>query len=234
MAIYLYCILRATREPPLNLLGIDGTPVRGVDLDGLGAWVSEMASMTVVPSPERAKEHDRVVRAALEDETPLPARFGQVVASEDELRAILSERRSILESALDRVAGAVEMTVRMLVPAPRRAPLDTSVAGATGAASGRRYLERVAAVQREERNLLATAGILRDRVASAVGDLVRAQSFAGAVAGSSLATLSHLVPRERIEAYRRALQTLREQDPALTIMVSGPWAPYSFTEGIGT
>ena len=234
MAIYLYCVLRATPEPPPTLLGIDGAPVRGVDLGGLAAWVSEMASMTVVPSPQRAKEHDRVVRVALESETPLPARFGQVVAGEDELRAVLSERRSTLESGLDRVAGAVEMTVRMLVPAPRRVPIDSPVVGPKGADSGRRYLERVAAVQREERNVLATAGILRDRVSSAVGDLVRAQSFAGAVAGSSLVTLSHLVPRERIEAYRRALQTLRQQDPALTIMISGPWAPYSFTEGIGT
>jgi hypothetical protein len=190
--------------------------------------------MIVEPSPERAKEHDRVVRAALDSETPLPARFGQVVSGEDELRAALAERRSALETALESVAGAVEMTVRILVPAPERVPIDEAAVDPGEARSGRRYLERVAAVQRTERNVLAKAGLLRDRVNSAVGELVRAQSFAGAVTGSSLATLSHLVPREGIDAYRRALQRLRDGDPALTIMVSGPWAPYSFTEGIGT
>ncbi len=231
MAIYLYCILRATREPPPNLPGIDGAPVRAIDLSGLGAWVSESAATTVVPSPGRARDHDRVVRAALESETPLPARFGQIVAGENELRAALSERRALLEAALERVEGAVEMTVRMLVPAP--GPTGKARVG-QGAERGRRYLERVAALQREERNVLAKAGLIRDRVNAAVGDLVRAHAFAGAVAGSTLATLSHLVPRERIDAYRGALQTLREEDPALAIMVSGPWAPYSFTEGIGT
>jgi hypothetical protein len=234
LAIYLYCVLRATREPSASLRGIDGAPVRAIALSGLGVWVSDTEATTVAPSPERAREHDRVVRAALERETPLPARFGQVVVSEDELRAALSERHEVLEAALKKVEGAVEMTVRMLVPAPNVEAVEQSTGGRTGAESGRRYLERVAAVHREERNVLAKAGLIRDRVNSVVGDLVRAQSFAGAVAGSTLATLSHLVPRERIDAYRSALQTLREEDPALAIMVSGPWAPYSFTEGIGT
>jgi hypothetical protein len=44
--------------------------------------------------------------------------------------------------------------------------------------------------------------------------------------------VSHLVPRENIDAYRNALLALRSEDPALAIMVSGPWAPYSFSEGI--
>ena len=233
MAIYLYCVLRATREPPPNLAGIDGARVRAIDLGGLAAWVSDAEAMTVVPSPARARDHDRVVRAALEGQTPLPARFGQVVAGEDELRAALAERREVLEAALEKVDGSVEMTVRMLVPVPRSAPLEQPTGGRQGAEGGRRYLEQVAAVQREERNVLARAEQIRDRVNSAVGDLVCAQSFAGAVPGSSLATLSHLVPRDRIVAYRSALQTLREEDPALAIMVSGPWAPYSFSEGIG-
>jgi hypothetical protein len=195
--------------------------------------VSDAAGTSVVPSPGRAREHDRVVRAALESETPLPARFGQIVAGEDELQTALSERRALLEAALKTVEGAVEMTVRMLVPAARSSHIEQAPVGREETQRGRRYLERVAASQREERDVLAKAALIRDRVNSAVGDLVRAQSFAGAVAGSTLATLSHLVPREGIDAYRSALQTLREEDPALAIMVSGPWAPYSFTEGIG-
>lgn len=231
MAIYLYCVLRATREPPDDLLGIDRSPVRAVDLGGLGAWVSDLATTPVVASPTRAQSHDRVVRAALESETPLPARFGQVVPTEAELRTLLSERREALESALKRVDGAIEMTVRMLVPASTSDSAAHAV-GETGKGRGHEYLERVAALQRQERNVLAKAGIVRDRVSSAVGRLVRAESFSGAVAGSSLATVSHLVPRENIDAYRNALLALRSEDPALAIMVSGPWAPYSFSEGI--
>ncbi|HEY7408075.1 MAG TPA: GvpL/GvpF family gas vesicle protein [Gemmatimonadaceae bacterium] len=233
MAIYLYCVLRATREPPATLLGIDGAPVRAVDLGGLGAWVSDVPSAPIVPSPERARSHDSVVRAALEGETPLPARFGQTLASEEELRAAVAARKEALQTALARVEGAIEMTVRMLVPRSDGERSETA-GQSPRASSGREYLERVAAAQREERNVLAKTEILRDRISAAVGGLIRAESFAAAAPGSTLATLSHLVPRPDIDRYRHALRTLRRDDPALAFMVSGPWAPYSFTEGIGT
>lgn len=234
MAIYLYCLLRAAREPPPHLLGVDGALVRAVDLGGLGAWVSDSVAPTIVASSERARIHDRVVRTALERETPLPARFGQIVADEATLAEVVSSRRTAFESALERVAGTVEMTVRVLVPTGAEAGEASKMReSGKGTTSGRDYLEQLAAVQRQERNLLADAGLVRGRVNSAVRGLVRAEAFAGAAAGSSMATLSHLVPHENIEEYRSALLVLRDQEPALAIMVSGPWAPYSFTEVVG-
>jgi hypothetical protein len=211
-------------------LGVDDSVVRSVDADGLGAWVSDTVA-SIVASPGRARSHDRVIRVALEHETPLPARFGQIVADDATLRAALTGRGSALRAALERVDGAVEMTVRVLIPP------DPVVAVERGAPSsserrGRHYLEEVAARERAERNVLAKVTVVRDRVSAAVGALVRAESFGGAAPGSALATLSHLVPREHIDAYRSALQTLRAEDPALAIMVSGPWAPYSFAEGV--
>lgn len=233
MATYLYCLLRASGDPPAGLAGVDDARVRAVDLGGLVAWVSDVAETTIAPSPARAQAHDRVVRAGLERATPLPARFGQVLADEAELRTALSARREALESALQRVDGAVEMTVRLLVrtadrwEGPGRPEADTQ-----HVMSGRDYLQRIAAIQREERNVLALAQLVRDQVSSVVQGLVRAESLAGATTGSSLVTVSHLVPRENIGAYRSALQALRQDDPTLAIMISGPWAPYSFTEGI--
>jgi hypothetical protein len=231
MAIYLYCLLRAVREPPAHLTGIDGASVRAVSLGQFGAWVSDIAASTVTATAERAASHDRVVRAALEQETPLPARFGQIVPDESGLAHAAQERRDKFAAALERVAGTVEMTVRLLVPGGTRPPVDHG-SGSFGGRSGRDYLEWVAAAQREEQNLLAQREIVRDRVRSAVRGLVRAESF-HAVAGSRMATLSHLVLRENIDKYRSALLVLRTEEPTLAIMVSGPWAPYSFTEGVG-
>jgi Gas vesicle synthesis protein GvpL/GvpF len=232
MAIYLYCVLRAIREPPSQLTGIDGAAVRTVPLGTLGAWVSDTADASVTVTTERATAHDRVVRAALEMETPLPARFGQIVHDEDALAHAVQGRRDQLVTALDRVAGAVEMTVRLLVPGGARGASTRERTAGRGT-TGREYLERVAAAQREERNVLAEIEIARDRVRSAVSGLVRAESF-HATAGSSMATLSHLVSREHIDKYRSALLVLRSEEPTLAIMVSGPWAPYSFTEGVAT
>jgi alkylhydroperoxidase/carboxymuconolactone decarboxylase family protein YurZ len=233
LPIYLYCLLRAIAEPPPQLPGIDGLLVRAVDLGGVGAWVSDTPVAAMVPTPERARRHDQVVRAALERETPLPARFGQIVTDEAALADAVSSRRAAFEAALERVAGTVEMTVRVLAAGAAEAASGSSVSeSGKGTMTGRDYLERVAAAQRQERNLLAEQEIVRVRVSSAVQALVRAELFRGAAPGSSMTTISHLVSRENIDAYRSALLVLRNEERALAIMVSGPWAPYSFTEGI--
>lgn len=198
---------------------------------GLRAWISELTEATIVLSPERARAHDAVVRAALARETPLPARFGQVVADRAALDEVVSSRAAAFQTALDSVAGSVEMTVRVLVSAaPARGEGDRPQDLEAGSAAGRAYLERLADAHRRERNVLAEEQIVRERVSSAVGSLVRAESFVGARSGSSIATLSHLVPREHVEAYRSAIQALRAEDPSLALMLSGPWAPYSFTQ----
>ena len=229
--IYLYCLLRRASEPPAGLVGVDDTRVRAVDLGDLGAWVSEVTGTTMVASPARARGHDRVVRSALDRETPLPARFGQVVADIAALTEMVASRRAALESALDAVAGSVEMTVRVLLPpVDEGAPAPQQLRHERRSISGRDYLKRAAAEQQRERNVLAMAGIVRERVSSAVQGLVRAEAFSGGQAGSGMATLSHLVPRENVDGYRSALIQLRDTEPTLAIMVSGPWAPYSFTE----
>ena len=229
MAIYLYCLLRATVDPPPALLGIDGAPVRAVEVEGLRAWISEMPHRQIAPTVARARDHDRVVRAAMEIETPLPARFGQVVADAAALEHVIASRREGLAIALESIAGAVEMTVRVRIQ-PMTAPAQSSPAPASvEQGRGRRYLEQVAAAHRREQNVLAEERVVCERVRQAVGPLVRAEAFAGTSAGSSFASLSHLVPRDRITAYRSAIQALRVDDPALSLRVTGPWAPYSFT-----
>jgi hypothetical protein len=162
-------------------------------------------------------------------ETPLPARFGQVVADHASLEHVVAPRRQALAAALESVAGTVEMTVRVRIPASP--PAESSPDPASAAEGrGRRYLERVAAAQRREQNVRAEEQVVRERVRQAVGPLVRAEAFAGTSAGSNVASLSHLVPRDRITAYRSAIQALRVDNPALSLRVTGPWAPYSFTQ----
>ena len=229
MAIYLYCLARATADPPQALRGIDGLPVHAVDVGGLRAWISETRDAQVTPTVDRAREHDRVVRAAMDIETPLPARFGQVVADNSALEEVVASRREGFAAALESVAGAVEMTVKVSIQSASTPADGTAEPVSAGEGRGRQYLERVAAAHRREQNVLAEAQIVCERVREAVAPLVRAEAFAGTGASSSFASLSHLVPRDQITAYRSAIQALRADNPALSLRVSGPWAPYSFT-----
>jgi hypothetical protein len=227
MPTYLYCLTRVAADAPApDLRGVDGAPVRGVEESGLRAWVSDVAS-SLAATPERARAHDVVIRRAMEVDTPLPARFGQLLTDDDTLRREIASHATALFAALARVAGAVEMTLRIAGRSD-----EPAKSGSTRGLTGTEYLRQVAGDLARENARLERAKFLQRRLAGAVSDVVRAESV-GSVGGSrdgSILVISHLVPRESVGEYRRAVRDVLGQEPELPVRVSGPWAPYSFAE----
>lgn len=257
MPIYLYCLARAGNDPPAGVSGLDGLAVRGHTVGSLVAWVSEMAPGALAATVERARAHDSVVRRAMELGAPVPARFGQRFPDEAALARGVMEHHAELLSALERVRGAVEMTVRIAIgpraPEVERGEVDerraagggpslagtSSLAGSPSSAkdpssaegptgAGRAYLERLRTGHEGARAVAAAARDAAATVERAVADLVRESAPLSLNARGVAATLAHLVAEERVSGYRARMQKFLEQRPELSIRVSGPWAPYSF------
>jgi len=222
MPIYLYCVLPTRSEAPTGpLAGIDGSPVRAIELAGLELWVSEVDVPAVVPTLERARAHDAVVRTALEGATPVPARFGQIFADDRTLLEGVERRRHSLLAALERVRGAVEMTVTAPLNRVANNPRPTS-------GSGRAYLESVRREQAAIIERIRQADFLHQRVAAVVSGLVMEEARAEVGAASRTLGISHLVSRSIVPQYRAATAGLGVALPAQRILITGPWAPYSF------
>lgn len=113
MPEYVYGIVEATAPaPPGN--GVGGAPVRVIGGDGAGALVSELSSGELRFSREDMMAHARVLEAALGGGTVLPMRFGIVMEPEDVQARLLGAHRDDLRVQLERLAGKVEMNVRVL------------------------------------------------------------------------------------------------------------------------
>jgi hypothetical protein len=248
VAIYLYCLTEPGCEPPAELRGIAGKRVRALGVTGrLVAWVSDLPEDPGPASTELVRVHDRVVRAALALETPLPARFGQSFVSDAALERALQGRSDPLERSLERVRGSVEMTVRILLAeagdaVPGRPFEGGAVVGASagsGAGSrasegaGRAYLARLRERQRVSAELQRQAEFLQARVARAVDGFAREEVCSPVMLGAQSISISHLVAREAVREYRLAVASLSKGEAALRLMVSGPWAPYSFARIAG-
>src|SRR5438046_745263 len=76
----------------------------------------------------------------MEDGAVLPMRFGSIVADDAELRAILFERRREFEAGLDRVRGAVELSVRAQIRAAEAQPAASATATSAASGPGTAYL----------------------------------------------------------------------------------------------
>ncbi|MBX6332184.1 MAG: GvpL/GvpF family gas vesicle protein [Gemmatimonadaceae bacterium] len=231
MTVYLYCLVASGHEPAPGLTGLGGAPVRVVSADGVDAWVSDLhdAGRATVA---HARAHDAVVRAAMAQETPLPARFGQTFADDGALCRSLRERGSVLAERLARVRGAAEMTVRLLVEPSSAEALASEQRSLSAAhpSTGRAYLALARARQEARAEAARRADFLQARLWQCVAGVVREEARTPLVWPARSVTLSHLVARDALATYRLAVQRFVERELRQPVLLSGPWAPYSFTE----
>ncbi|MBV9957262.1 MAG: GvpL/GvpF family gas vesicle protein [Acidobacteria bacterium] len=225
--LYLYCLSdEATARVLDGAAGIGGVAPHLFDCAGICAVVSEFASATVAVTRENVLAHERVLSRVLAATTPLPFRFG-TVAGEERLENFVSTHRASLLSALARVRGAVEMSVKIIWDEePERAAPDSE---AQEAGAGTRFLltkrrELLGAERLQERaeNLSAwLAHMLEENVKDSLVEVRPAASL--------VVSASHLVAREAVESYRARLEAARRERPDLRFLTSGPWPPYSFS-----
>ena len=223
-------------EVPAELAGIDGAPVRSIDVGRLVAWVSGADSASVDVTVDRVKAHDGVCAAALGvGETPLPIRFGQVFADDDAAREAIASRRSPLETRLARVAGCVEL--RMIVTRGRAAgegigdPPNqlASVDGPPDATPlegpGTAFLRRLARTGRADIAREVGCEDARHAVREAARGLLIDHQPCEAARGVSFFPV--LVRRESVDEFRALVMNILLSQ-RIDLSVLGPFAPYSF------
>ena len=233
MSTYLYCVLaRASAEGvPAGLTGIAGSPVRALTAPGLGsleAWVATVDDEALRVSGRalaaQALLHNEIVDAALATgRTPAPARYGSRFPDDAACGADLTHRAAELRAILDHVADAVEIAT-LLVPHQLRTK-STERPSSNDAAAGRRYLESIRARIGDENRRRSAAEREASRLHASVGDLVRDEARSFTAAG--VLSIAHLVSREAVDRYRRAIAAFVPGEN-LRVVMGEPRAPYSF------
>jgi hypothetical protein len=208
--IELYAI---TDDPGPPLPDVAG--LRLVPFDGLAA-VCTPASETEL-SPETLWHHEEVVEALMADRDLLPVRYGTRLDDEAAVARAMEGRSGELAAALDRVRGAVELSVRVVAaggtPSPPGPPERTS---------GAEYLR-----------LRAQAEASRDDAARALHEPLAAcarESAQGRPRPPELFRAAYLVERGVIDSFVAEVGRLQEESTGLAILCTGPWPPYSFAE----
>ncbi|MDP8911767.1 MAG: GvpL/GvpF family gas vesicle protein, partial [Actinomycetota bacterium] len=173
------------------------------------------SALDTAPSPteEALWEHEGVVEALMKERAVLPVRFGAVLR-DDELAA-LAEREPEFVSALERVRGKLEFSLRAAWPArgvdgadaettvsQARAPIAVAPGGSASAdfdalhqPLARVAVDAVIDVRHEHRPEL---------------------------------TAAYLVAADRAPAFRALVDRLATEIADVTLACTGPWPPYSF------
>ena len=224
MNLYVYCLAENAAELNQPVSGISGAKVELIKLEGFKLLVSEFDGNSAAVTRDNVLTHDAVVRSVLDVTTPLPFRFGSVVA-EQQLISFLSTRRAGLETKLAQVRGCLEMSVKIIWDT------DQSDVGPENNELG----PGAAFLQHKRREILggerrsALAKEVSSWLSEQVGKVVKEEQTVLSPTPRLIVAAAHLIERDRVQEYREQLAESRKMRPELHFLVSGPWPPYSFS-----
>lgn len=183
--------------------------------DRLAAVCAPASSGAV--TPEALWRHEEVVEALMRGRDLLPVRYGTRVEDEAAAARAVSERYEEFVVALERVRGAVELSVRVLAAEERVAAADPEPG------SGADYLRAK-----------ARSAVGRERALSTLHEplslLARESRLSSARSPAELLRGAYLVDRTAVDRFVRLVARLQAGSPSLRLLCTGPWPPYGFAE----
>jgi gas vesicle protein GvpL/GvpF len=228
MRLYLYCLAEKLLHLEKSLTGIGGKGVESFDLEGLVVVVSQVEEEIVAATRENILAHDRVVRAAMKDSSPLPFRFGTLVTREG-LVSYLAARRNSLVERLAEVRNCVEMSVKIIRTSdPQMESSNEIVPKLNSAGPGTAFLVARRRALFCEEILTEEAGKIARHLSARVKSVIKREQVTVQPLQKLVIVAAFLIQRDKELEYKREMAAFRQERPELHFLTSGPWPPYTF------
>ena len=256
--LYLYCLARLSRLPPLPLLGpgVDGrnslavatyqdlaavwSPVPVEDFSGPEAE-ERLRDLTWIGP--RVIRHQEVVAGVMRHSPVLPVRFGTIFASLANLEKVLQRHSDTIAGFLARLTDQEEWAVKGMLDRPGAREKLFALKLAREAASlealspGKRYFEeqrlRAAGDQELQRWLKEACRKLWADLRDYAAEVQERRLLSRETTGSDQDMVWNwalLIPSQSVGGFQARIQDLNTQyaHHGLRLEVTGPWPPYSF------
>lgn len=239
--IYLYAIVSADRGQAFHAMpsaGIGGGEVYAIVESDLAAIVGRTQQERLRPERRHLGAHQGILKLLTATDSALPISFGMIASSEDSVRSILRRHRDMLVSQLDRVAGKVEMGLRVKWDVPNifeyfigRFP-DLQSARDALLEDGQGNRDRMIALgQMFEARLNAE----RDQAYRRVAEVLKRYDIEikrnPVRTESEVMNLACLIHREQQNEFETIVcEAARGFDNSFLFDFNGPWSPYNFVD----
>ncbi|VTZ21124.1 conserved hypothetical protein [Methylocella tundrae] len=239
MGLYVYAVGRAGDDELPALEGILDQPVNRLEQGSLCAIVSECSLAPVRAERRNIAANQRVLSALNTQFDILPMAFGAVTKSEAELRLFLDEHQDTLTAQLLRIAGAIEMSLRVRLEVPDPIAYLVERTPALRAARERTfrsrrppsYDDRIRLGQLCEDALRQYRDGRTAQVVAVVGASCAEVMKLPVREEKEIANLAALVPRAGLDQFEVAVnESAAQLDEDIAFDISGPWPPHNFVQ----
>ena len=214
-----YCIAEQQGQTEIPASGVEGAPVKWIDVGNLRCFVSEFgARIPSEPVPEMVTAFHQVLQRIFAQTAIIPFRFPTIVENEDVLRQFVESRSTEYSTALHRLRNKVQIDVRISLN-PSANMTNASSLNTSSSQSGKKYLEDRRGRYRQAQSILDEFR----RVSNSVAEEWIQRDTASGIRGFALMDRSAMPIF--LENVRRVVT------PAdISARVTGPWPPSEFVE----
>ena len=236
---YIYAIVAGGEPRAYPSLGIEGRDVYTITDGRVAAVVSGLTSSKIRPERANLRAHQAVLKRLIDDTTPLPMAFGTIADNPQAIHKILVQNRRAFDEQLARVAGKVEMGLRVTWDVPNIFEYFVNTHTELRLARDRLMSARHEFTQEEKIEL----GRLFDRllnedredhtskVEHVLGPLCVEFKANQCRNEQEVINLACLVKRDAQEAFSAGVfAAAKFFDNNFSFDYSGPWAPHNFVE----
>ena len=237
---YVYALIRAAEaRPQYDSIGIDGATVYSICDGRLAAVVSDVPNRTIRPERRYLTAHHQVLQRLMEETTLLPARFGTIADGCEELHTLLSRNRTAFLRQLQRLAGTVEMGLKVFWEVPNIFAHFVSTHGELGALRDRMFRggrdpsvdEKIELGALFERVLREDRARHREKVVAMLQGCCREVRENDARSEREVMNLACLVGRRSQRRFEEGVfEAAKLFDQNYALDFSGPWPPHSFAQ----
>ncbi len=237
MSLYVYAISRAEDGEAPSLHGVLDQPVYRFRSGPLAAIVSPCSQEAVRAERRHIAANQRVLSAANAQLDVLPMAFGTIAQSEGALASFLDEHSDALIAQLERIAGSVEMALKLSLDAPD--PIAYLVERTPELEAARRrmfdrgrtpsYDEKIRLGQLCDECLRSYRDALTAQVLELIGPSCRDVMVLPVRDERELAHLAMLVSRTGVGEFQTTVEASAAQfEDDLAFSILGPWPAHNF------
>jgi hypothetical protein len=234
---YLYAITFAPEMAGLS--GLLENDVYWISDGGLAAVVSDVPNVRLRPERQHLAAHQNVLRKLMEHETVLPMSFGIIAENSKAILRILTRHKPRFTRELERVAGRVEMGLRVAFDVPNIFEYFVNTHDELRAARDRLFgnyrepsqEDKIEVGRLFDRLINEDREAYTEKVEEILGPICVETKSNPARNEREILNLACLVERGEIDSFESGIfEAAKQFDNNFAFDYSGPWAPHNFVE----
>jgi hypothetical protein len=236
---YLYAIAALAEDRVYEVAGISGAAVHSVTIGPVAAVVSDCAQQKLRPERAHLSAHKEVLKRLMLDSTVLPMAFGIIADDLQAVKRMLTLNQKAFLEQLERVAGKVEMGLRVNWDVPNifeffvdtHPELREARDRLLGSQRQLRQEDKLELGQLFDRILVEDRASHFEKLEEALAPHCAEIKQSSARNVNEVANLNCLVDREKQKQLEDAVfEAAGLFDNNYAFDLNGPWAPHNFVE----